>query len=180
MSWHDLNFSDKEMNEFVKDFKAKTRFYLDEPVSPVVGETLEGQGYKRARPALLRAAGLRQHLDQHRAALVRRPDLARERDAHAVQPFATPKPQPESQPIHGNHRGLVGRLARKVSCICDQRLGVIPVHVFQNSGRGVGQGIRTRRPIVVGRDPVHRGEATDEVEIFHVEPPKAEVVEVHQ
>jgi len=36
------NFSDKEMNEFVKDFKAKTRFHLDEPVSPVVGEALGG------------------------------------------------------------------------------------------------------------------------------------------
>src|SRR2546426_9758400 len=46
MSWQPLNFSDKEVDEFVKDFKKKARFYLDEPVSSAVGEMLEAQGYK--------------------------------------------------------------------------------------------------------------------------------------
>jgi predicted nuclease of predicted toxin-antitoxin system len=46
MSWQDLNFSDEEMSEYVKEFKAKARFYLDEPVSQAVREMLEQQGYK--------------------------------------------------------------------------------------------------------------------------------------
>jgi hypothetical protein len=55
---------------------------------------------------------------------------------------------------------------------------VVPVHVVQDAGAGVGQWIRARDTVVVGRHPVHRGKAPDEVQILHVEPPEAEVVEV--
>src|SRR2546422_3142245 len=40
-------------------------------------------------------------------------------------------------------------------------------------------GIGRRGSIGVDRHPVHRGETTDEVDIRHVDPPEAEVVEVH-
>jgi len=66
MSWRDLDFSDEEMNEFAKDFKAKTRFYLDEPIGPSVAEMLEAQGYK---VATARAYSMTGRSDEDHAAL---------------------------------------------------------------------------------------------------------------
>jgi len=66
MSWQPLNFSDKEVDEFVKDFKKKARFYLDEPVSSAVGEMLEAQGYKVLTARILSMTG---RSDEDHAAL---------------------------------------------------------------------------------------------------------------
>jgi len=50
--------------------------------------------------------------------------------------------------------------------------------VVENAGSGVGQRIRPRLAIRGRGHPVHRGETADEVDVGHVEPPEAEVVEV--
>ena len=51
--------------------------------------------------------------------------------------------------------------------------------LLDDAGGRVGQRIRTGRLVAGHRQPVHRAEAADEVDVGDVEPPEREVVEVH-
>jgi hypothetical protein len=50
--------------------------------------------------------------------------------------------------------------------------------MLDDAGSGVGQRVGRRRAILRRRDPVHGGEAADEIEISDLQPPEREVIEV--
>ena len=113
------------------------------------------------------------------AALRRRRHLARERDAHAGEPLPLTQPQLEARgdrpspssprrPSRPRSAARTRPARRRDRDSCARRCPS-PTSASGSARRG---------RVVAGRHPVHRREATDEVDVEHVQPPEAEVVEI--
>jgi hypothetical protein len=68
----------------------------------------------------------------------------------AVNPVARPQPEMEPQAIDGSHGSLVGGLACKLAGDQKERIGVIGIHVLDDSRRDLGERIRKSAPVVLG------------------------------
>src|SRR5712691_6998374 len=69
----------------------------------------------------------------------------------------------EAQPVDGGHGGLVGGLACKLPGDQTERIGVIGIHVLDDSRRGLGQRVGQGASVVLGGDPSHHPETPDEI-----------------
>src|SRR5881628_1232226 len=132
------------------------------PCTPTTGASASATASPRSaavnRNALDRSAmtsALAEHLDQDLPAERSARHLARKGDAAAVQARAAPEPELEAEPVHPHHPRLLGLLAREHPREGQERVAVIAVHVLEDAGGGVRQGIRSRRRVVKHREPVH-------------------------
>ena len=72
-----------------------------------------------------------------------------------MNPVARPQPEMEPQAIDPGHGSLVGGLACKLAGDQKERIGVIRIHVPDDSGSGLGERIRKSASVVLGCDPSH-------------------------
>src|SRR5437899_11764749 len=75
-----------------------------------------------------------EHRGQHLAALARRPDLARERDPHAMETLALTQAQLEAEAVNGDHPRLVGLLTGVEARVGHERDRAVPAHTPPAAG----------------------------------------------
>jgi hypothetical protein len=119
MPWRPIHAFQREVDEFVAQFRQKAVFYLDEPVAPAVAETLKAMGFRVRTAADCRVVG---RDDADHAALCWREGMILVTHDHD---FLTNQLVPE----HHNP-GVRGARRRSVCCgqgrlLCGSRRGAI-------------------------------------------------------
>src|ERR1700733_10695933 len=119
---------------------------------------------------LFRRPGLPDHLYKNRPGILRISNFPQKSHALAVNSFPGLEPQMEAEPIDRGQAGRIGRFSRKPAGDEKKRIGMILIHVPDDSRRGVGQRIGRRASIIPGCDPSHHAEASDEIRGGNLQP----------
>src|SRR5580698_7549933 len=98
-----------------------------------------------------------------------------ERDPASMDAVAGFQTHMKTQPVHGGHECFVRLLLALVKRYAQQRIGMVLIHVIEDSGRGAGQWNGRRAGVVLSAYPPHHAEATDEINAIHIKPVISEV-----
>src|SRR6185369_7042837 len=110
------------------------------------------------------------HFDQHGSGCVTISNFSQKSHPPAVNSVASLHAEMEAQAIDGGHGSLVGSFACKPAGNQHERIGVISIHVLDDSRRNLGERIWRSGSVVPGRDPSHHAKASDEVNVRDLEP----------
>src|SRR5580698_6362741 len=98
-----------------------------------------------------------------------------ERDPASMDAVAGFQTHMKTQPVYGGHECFVRLFLARVARDAQQCIGMVLIHVLEDSGRGAGQRIWRRAGVVRSAYPPHHSEATDEINAIHVKPVISEV-----